>query len=98
MAASGRQHDLLRQIPDDVRQRADKAGVSKIDWYAGRLTEGGGTGFSDLPPDRHDRLRKSARARRDRRMKQKTDGVKTSVVNAVAWVWRSPRRLLRHTS
>jgi hypothetical protein len=95
MAASGRKHDLLRQIPDDVRRRADKAGVRKIDWYAGRLTEGGGTGFGDVPDDRHDQLRKSAKARRARRTRDRSEARKASLVAAVAWAWRSPRRLLR---
>jgi hypothetical protein len=97
MAVSKRHDDLWRQIPDDVRERADKAGVTKIDWYAGRLTEGGGAGFSDLPAERHDDLLRDARARRAGRRKEKAESVKAPVVNAIAWLRAGPGRLLRHT-
>jgi hypothetical protein len=37
MALLRRHQGLADQIPDDVRERARRAGAEDLDWYAGRL-------------------------------------------------------------
>ncbi len=79
MAVFGRHDDLLRQIPDDVKERAAKAGVTDIDWYAGRLTSSDSKGFSETPPDRHAELRENAQVRRKAERDQKIAAVVTKI-------------------
>jgi hypothetical protein len=79
MAVFGRHDDLLRQIPDDVKERTAKAGVTDIDWYAGRLTSSDSRGFSEVPPDRHAELREKARVRRRAERDQRVSDVITKI-------------------
>jgi carbohydrate-binding DOMON domain-containing protein len=95
MGAFGRHDDLLRQIPDDVMDRARKAGVNDVDWYAGRLTSSAKKGFSQVPPRRYEQLRREARARRDATRKQKALGLTSPFVTAFAWLRVWPRRIIR---
>jgi hypothetical protein len=99
MPAFGRHDDLLRQIPDDVKARAKKAGVTEVDWYAGRLTSSGKKGFTELPPSRYEELRGAAKARRRHARKERGEAVRMQISAALARVWSAPRRLLtRHVS
>ena len=96
MGALGRQDDLLRQIPEDVKERTRKAGVTDVDWYAGRLTSSESKGFSKLPPKRHQLLRSEAKERRKERREQKTSELVAPITGAVAWLRGSLRRSPRH--
>jgi hypothetical protein len=96
MATFGRHDDLLRQIPDDVKERASKAGVTTIDWYAGRLTSDGKKGFTEVPPSRYHQLRLQAKTRRKNRRTQKASDIAAPVTKALAWLRLRPRRATRH--
>ena len=91
MAVFGRHDDLLRQIPDNVKERTAKAGVTDIDWYAGRLTSSDSKGFSETPPDRHVELREKAQVRRKAERDQKVTAVVTRIT-ALAAKLRPPWR------
>lgn len=55
-----------RSVPQDVRTRLAKAGVSDFDWYAGRVDGGSGPSseVSDLTRGRTRSLRAAGRLRR----------------------------------
>jgi hypothetical protein len=55
---------LNARIPDDVRARLDKAGVDDVEWYAGRLDNGGVT-FVEVSEQRKHDLKRQVAARRE---------------------------------
>lgn len=57
---------LIDRIPTDVRARAEKAGMTDVDWYAGRLLPE--ATLTKVTPERRAELRARAKAlRRARR-------------------------------
>ncbi len=96
MGVFGRHDDLLRQIPDEVKERAKKAGVTDVDWYAGRLTSVGKKGFTKVPPARYRQLHVEAKARRKARREEKASEIVSPIMSALAWLRLKPRRATRH--
>jgi hypothetical protein len=58
--AGKQQTNLSKQIPEDVRERTEKAGVKKVDWYAGRLDVLEGQSLKASDPAERDELRRVA--------------------------------------
>lgn len=84
MGAFRRHDDLLRRIPEDVRERAEKAGVTDVDWYAGRLTSTGKNGFTQVPPTRTRELRAAATSRRSARRAERKEKLLSPLMSLIA--------------
>lgn len=95
MGTFRRHDDLLRQIPEDVRERAEKAGVTDVDWYAGRLTSTGDNGFTQVPPGRTRELRDAAWSRRGARRAERKEKLLSPMMNLISLVRTRPRRTTR---
>lgn len=96
MGTLERHDDLLRRIPDEVKERAKKAGVTDVDWYAGRLTSTGKMGFTEVPPSRYEQLRTEARTRRKDRRREKASEIVSPIMGVLARLRLRPRRAPRH--
>jgi hypothetical protein len=95
MGTFRRHDDLLRQIPEDVRERAEKAGVTDVDWYAGRLTSTGDNGFTQVPPGRTRELRDAALSRRSARRAERKEKLLSPMMSLISLVRTRPRHTTR---
>lgn len=93
MSLLKRPRSLTDRIPEDVRERARKAGVEEIDWYAGRLDAtnvGANHSFTDPPQEDIAQLKAVASKRR----RANRADAKEAVVTRLRELWR--RRPHRH--
>src|SRR5436305_1971750 len=65
--------NLSDQIPWDVRERTRKAGVSQVDWYAGRLDVGDAQLNERTPPEQAAELKEAARRGRHRHRQRRRE-------------------------
>ena len=91
-----RPRNLSQRIPDDVRMRASRAGVDKLDWYAGRLeADRSAAGADESAPSERRRVRELAV---NHRKQQRTarQAKYRSLVTKIVSVLRRPVGRRRH--
>lgn len=89
MSPVGKHHQSER-IPQDVLDRAQKAGVSDLDWYAGRLDISGTSTTQGNPPSQARDAHAAWKGVRDKRRAKRKNRRRATLVKLMGLLRRQP--------